>query len=104
MEIEVDMPLNIGGGSFVMRELTAGEFEDALKRATREGKGDKAADAVIDMQSDQVVASLVRFKGVPVPQAGAEKEEFRRSLTTRQWAFLNGIWDKMHTIPEKEIG
>lgn len=103
MEIEVEIPPALGGGSFVMRELTAGEYEDGLKRATRV-KGDAAADAVIDLQADQAVAALTSWKGSTVPKSGTDKEVFWRALTTRQRAFVCGVFDKLHSVPEQEIG
>jgi hypothetical protein len=103
MQIEVEIPPALGGGSFAMRELTAGEYEDALKRATRV-KGDDAAGAVVDMQAEQIMASLVTWRGKPVPTSGADREGFWRALTTRQRNFLTGIFDRLHTVPEQEIG
>ena len=104
MEIEVDMPPAIGGGSFVMRELTTGEYEDAPKRATRGTKAGQSSDALVDLQADQIVASLTLWKGKLVPHAGSEKEAFWRELTTRQRHFVVGIFDKLHSVPEQEIG
>lgn len=102
MEIEVPIPPALGGGDFVMRELTGGEYEDGLKRAARGAKGD-AGEALLDLQSEQVMLSLVKWHGKPVPSAGAAREEWWRSRTARQIAFLKGIFDKLHFVPEKEI-
>ena len=108
MNLEVDMPASLGGGSFAMRELSAGEYEDELKRSARNAgnttSAGKAAEAVLDMQADEIMLALETWHGKPVPKAGSEKEAFWRERTTRQREFLVGIFNKLHTVPAEEIG
>jgi hypothetical protein len=103
MEIEVNMPPALGGGTFVMRELTAGEYEDMLRRGTRGVTGAAASEALIELQSEQIMTALVTFKGKPVPKAGHEREEFWRGLGARQSSFLKSIFDKLHFVPEQDV-
>jgi hypothetical protein len=105
MQLEVDIPPSIGGGTLVMRELTAGEFEDQLKSSTRlvgKTQGD-ASVAMIDMQCDQCMLALVMWRGTSVPTIGAAKEAFWRALSVRERGYLVGIFEKLHNVPEEEI-
>jgi hypothetical protein len=98
----INIPPSLGGGDFVIRELLAGEFEDALKAQGEAPKG-KEFSAIVDTQAHLCLLSLVEWRGKPVPKGGAEGDAFWRGLTAAQRTFLIGIHERMNQVRPEEI-
>ena len=87
------LPKSLGGGDFVMRELTVGQTEDVLRG---QGKGPS-----IGATGDLVMAALVSFRGGPIPK-GAEAEEWWRKQPARVGACLSQAYAKLHATTDEE--
>jgi len=93
----IQIPPRLGGGDFVMREISCGEHEDALKRSAG---GDDSA--WVDRQAEQVCASLAEWRGKALP-VGSDREAWWRANGAAMRQFLLGCYNKMNTTSDKEI-
>lgn len=93
----IQIPPRLGGGDFVMRQISTGEHEDRLKRNV--GGNDSSW---VDHQAEQVCDSIAAFKGKPLPTA-SEREAWWRAHPAALRQFLLGCYNKLNTSNDKEI-
>lgn len=97
MQKRIPIPPRLGAGDVVMREITAGEYEDRLRR----GVGGSES-AWIDRQAEQVCSTIVMFRGKPLGSA-LEAEAWWRANSAALRQFLIGCYNKLNTASDKEI-
>lgn len=90
----IGLPPALGGGDFVMKTLTIGEYEDRLKA--------HAAAGLVDTQSELIMSAVVAFRGRPLP-AGTDREAWWRSQPLPIRQMLRACYERLNTIDDKEI-
>lgn len=100
MEWTWKLPPSLGGGDFVMRELTVAEVEQIQDRAFSGLGGDerKVAQAAKAVRKDLLMASIVSWKGAPV----VEREAWYYKLRAKELAIVERGYHKIHTLTAEE--
>ncbi len=94
---KIMIPPRMGGGDFVMREISAGEYEDRLKA----GVGG-ADTAWVDRQAEAVCSAIATFRGKTL-EKGSAGEAWWRSNSAALRQFLIGCYNKINAASDKEI-
>lgn len=98
------IPVECGGGDFIMRKSTAGEVEDSLKAAIPSQPTHEAtAAAQLDSQSNLVCDAIEKFRGEDVPKRGKDRQSWWNALNGDEREFLLGIHDRLNTVKASVI-
>lgn len=89
--LRIPIPPRLGGGDVVMREISVGDYEDAL-RASSDG---------IEATANTVMASIVKFRGKPLP-VGAEREAWWRANSVSLRNLLIEYHSRIHALKEED--
>lgn len=100
MEWTWKLPPSLGGGDFVMRELTVAQIEQIQDRAVSAAAGDekKLVQAGKAARKDMLMAALVSWKGKPV----TEPEAWYHSLRTKELALVERAYHQIHALTKEE--
>lgn len=100
MEWTWKLPPSLGGGDFVMRELTVAQIEQIQDAALMAAGVDEKKLVVAGKaaRQDCILAALVSWKGKPL----AEPEAWWRGLSAKELALLSRAYEKIHSLSKDE--
>lgn len=99
-EFKFTVPLKLGGGDVVMRQMDVGQLDDILAREMAASK-DAGAMAFVKSQTASVQAGIVSFRGDPWP-TGTEGEKRWRQLDPKVKALFIRAYNALHTLEESD--
>lgn len=97
------IPPSLGGGNFVMREVSLDEVERntdaAIATAGTDERKLMRAGAAVGKENKR--SSLVSWKDVPVPQDNG-REAFWARLRAKERALIDIAYDKLHKLDDDD--
>lgn len=90
----IQFPPSVGGGDVVMCVLTTGKYEDILKATAKAPYTETLAELV--------QASIVTFRGKPLP-VGGDREAWWRELDVRLRACIIAYYKRLNEVDSEEI-
>lgn len=91
----IPLPPSVGGGDVVMRVLTVGEYEDVLKAFS--------GSYSLQTHSALIQASIVSFRGKPVPASLTEREAWWRGNPAPMRDILSAYYDRLNSGITKDL-